>query len=69
MNVDETERPDFGARFKELTGHTPFGWQRRAVRRAFYVVPPFERLLERCENVEITPSVYSCNPNGDFVQQ
>ena len=29
MNVDERERPDFGERFKALTGHDPFGWQRR----------------------------------------
>ena len=29
MNVDERERPDFGERFKALTGHDLFGWQRR----------------------------------------
>ena len=29
MNVDEREHPDFGKRFKALTGHDPLGWQRR----------------------------------------
>ena len=29
MNVDERERPDFGERFKDLTDHDPFEWQRR----------------------------------------
>ena len=35
MNVDERERPDFGERFKELTGHAPFGWQRRLFEKHF----------------------------------
>ena len=35
MNVDERERPDFRERFKALTGHTPFGWQRRLFEKHF----------------------------------
>ena len=35
MNVDERERSDFGKRFKALTGHAPFGWQRRLFEKHF----------------------------------
>lgn len=35
MNVDERERSGFGERFKALTGHAPFGWQRRLFEKHF----------------------------------
>ena len=33
---------DFNSRFKELTGHTPFGWQRRLFEKYFL---PFDKDL------------------------
>ena len=35
MNVDERERSGFGERFKALTGHAPFEWQRRLFEKHF----------------------------------
>ena len=68
MNVDERERPDFGERFKELTGHAPFGWQRRLFEGYFILCrrlnacwrdARMSKLLLRCTRAIVTEISYN----------
>ena len=68
MNVDERERPDFGERFKALTGRDPFEWRRRLYEGHFMLCRRLSacwrdarmlKLLLRCTHAIVTEISYN----------